>query len=290
MNKQLSIITLTYNKLEEATRPFLQSLYACTSQDSFELILIDNGSTDGTVEFLKNFETQNDNVRVIYNTENLGYSKGCNQGAKIAQNEYIAFLNNDILLSQGWTDNLLEIFEIEPDAGLVSAYQIEGEEYNIWIYPEVMKKMFKKRSCDNKPSIKPNFSCVMTRKNIFDKIGGFDENFTPAYFEDNDLSWRYIFSGYKNFISQKSYIYHKGSLTGKSLANLNQIYERNRDYFFQKYADKYYVMCDWFLGDGLNRYKHKVIKYKKRNLFYKLKQNLKVCLIRLKLQEGNRND
>lgn len=66
----------------------------------------------------------------------------------------------------------------------------------------------------------------MTKKAVFDKIGGFDENFSPAYFEDNDLSWRYIFAGYKNFISKRSYFYHKGSVTGKSLTNLNEIYAK----------------------------------------------------------------
>ena len=273
MNNKVSIITLTYNKLEEATKPFLKSLYESFSGGGqmFELIIIDNGSTDGTAEFLKIFETQKDNVKVIYNTENLGYSKGCNQGAEIAQNEYIAFLNNDILLTKGWVDGIFEVFEKEADSGLVSASQIENFEYKEWMYPKVMKRMLKKRSCDYKISIKPHFSCVITKKNIFKKIGGFDENFTPAYFEDDDLSWRYIFAGYKNFISHKSYIYHKGSLTGKSLTNLNEIFERNREYFFQKYSDKYYVIADWYLGSELIRTKLKLAKYKNMNVFNKLK-------------------
>lgn len=273
MNKKLSIITLTYNKLEEATKPFLKSLYESFSGGGqmFELIIIDNGSTDGTVEFLKIFETQKNNVRVVYNSENYGYSKGCNQGAEIAQNEYIAFLNNDILLSRGWSDNIFGVFEKESDAGLVSASQIEGNEYKEWMYPKIMKKMLGKRSCDYKVAIKPCFSCIITKKAIFNKIGGFDENFIPAYFEDDDLSWRYIFAGYKNFISQKSYIYHKGSLTGKSLTNLNEIFERNREYFFQKYSDKYYVIADWYLGSELIRTKLKLAKYKNMNVFNKLK-------------------
>ena len=272
MNKKLSIITLTYNKLEEATKPFLNSLYKSFSGGGqFELIIVDNGSTDGTVEYLKNLEKQKNNVEIIYNSENLGYSKGCNQGAKIAQYDYIAFLNNDILLSDGWADNLIEIFEKESDAGLVSAYQIEGSEYKEWIYPKIMNKLLKKRRCDYSVSINPHFSCVITKKDIFNKIGGFDENFTPAYFEDNDLSWRYIFAGYKNFISQKSYIYHKGSLTGKSLSNLNEIFKENQKYFFQKYADKYFVIADWYLDAELISVKTKLLKYKNRNIFYWIK-------------------
>lgn len=277
MRNKLSIITLTYNKLNEATKPFLKSLYASMQNESdFELILVDNGSTDGTVEFLKDFASRKSNVKVIYNSENLGFSKGCNQGADAAQYDYIAFLNNDILLPSGWQDDLFEIFEKEPEAGLISPFQIEGSEYSEWMYPKVSERMFNKRSCDYKLAISSHFSCVMTKKTLFYKIGKFDENFTPAYFEDDDLSWRYLFAGYKNFISQKSYIFHKGSITGKSLPDLKQIFEKNRAYYFQKYADKSFVLAYWFLKSELEYVRARFIKYKNKRLLYKLSMFFKV--------------
>ena len=94
---KLSIITLTFNKLEY-TKKYIKSLYKYTSD--FELILVDNGSTDGTVEFIKSLPY--DNIKTIFNSENLGFSKGNNQGIDIAEGEYIGFLNNDILLSPNW--------------------------------------------------------------------------------------------------------------------------------------------------------------------------------------------
>ena len=119
MTKKLSIITLTYNQLEEATKPFLKSLYKNTDPELFELIIVDNNSQDKTVEYLKDFETKHNNVKAIYNNENLGYSKGNNQGLKIAQGEFIALLNNDIILSPEWYKPLFDKLIAPPQVTLV---------------------------------------------------------------------------------------------------------------------------------------------------------------------------
>ena len=82
MAKTLSIITLTLNNLEY-TKKYIESLYRFTSD--FELIIVDNASTDGTVDYLESLRLENDNVKVIYNEENKGFSKGNNQGIEIAE-------------------------------------------------------------------------------------------------------------------------------------------------------------------------------------------------------------
>ena len=87
---KLSVITLTLNKLEY-TKKFIKSLQKYTKD--FELIIVDNGSTDGTVEYLESL----DFIKLIKNSENKGFSAGNNQGIAIAEGEYIGFLNNDIL-------------------------------------------------------------------------------------------------------------------------------------------------------------------------------------------------
>ena len=92
---KLSIITLTLNKLDY-TKKFIKSLFEYTKD--FELIIVDNGSTDGTVEYLETL----DNIKLIKNYENKGFSTGNNQGIAIAKGEYIGFLNNDILLYPNW--------------------------------------------------------------------------------------------------------------------------------------------------------------------------------------------
>ena len=271
MCKKISIITLTHNKLYETTKPFLESLYKYTDEKLFELIIIDNGSHDGTVEFLEEFRHKCRNIRVVYNSVNLGYSKGCNQGADLAACDYIAFLNNDIILSKDWLNEILYIFEKETNAGLISSYIIEGFEYNEKLFPKAVKRTKKRLNEDYKAVIFPDFSCVVTKKDLFYKIGKFDEQFTPAYFEDDDLCWRYILSGYKNFISNKSFVFHKGSVTAQNINNIGEIFEKNKKYFFTKYSDKYYIKCSWEAKSKLIELSREIIMQRKRSLFYKIK-------------------
>lgn len=239
---KISIITLTYNKLKEATKPFLDYLYH-RGGGNFELVIVDNGSTDGTVEFLKYFEKCHDNVRVIYNSENLGYSKGCNQGIRVAQGDIIGLLNNDILFSSDWMKQIVDFLEKEPNVGFVSPTSIEAYACSEWWFNRRRKRRAKK--VPYVKSIKCSFSCVFAKRRLFDEIGLFDENFTPAYFEDDDICWRAMFAGYVNYNLNDVYFYHKGSLTGKSLTSYNQIFEKNKKYFFEKYADKPYVEASW---------------------------------------------
>ena len=114
-----SIVVLCYNGLEEATRPCLESIIANTNFSSYELILIDNASIDGTAEYLKHFSEQYAHVSLQLNDNNKGYAGGNNDGMKLAQGEYIVLLNNDTLVSAGWLERLVAIFNEEPSVGLV---------------------------------------------------------------------------------------------------------------------------------------------------------------------------
>ena len=119
-NKKFSIITLCYNQLENATKPFINSLYENTDKNEFELIIINNNSQDGTKEFLEQISKKYDNIRIIHNDSNLGYSKGCNQGLKIAAGEYIVLVNNDALFTPNWIEKCSSIFNLEKSIGLVA--------------------------------------------------------------------------------------------------------------------------------------------------------------------------
>jgi len=255
---KISIITLTYNKLEKATKPFINYLFR--GYNNFELIIIDNGSTDGTVEFLKELERKYDNVKVVYNSENLGFSKGCNKGIKLATGDIIGLLNNDILFSSDWIKYVIEVLEKEANAGFVSLSSIESFCNSKRKFDKIIKKL------PDRPlyelCLKPSFSCVFTKKYIFDKIGLFDENFTPAYFEDDDIAWRAIFAGFKNFKLSNVYFYHLGSVTGKSLPNLHEIFLKNKQYFFEKYADKPYVEAYWKCVSEHDVLKNKILEYR----------------------------
>ena len=111
--KKLAIIVLGWNKLESTTKLFLDSLYKYTDEKIFDLIFVDNGSTDGTADYVRKYAENKNNLILIENKENLGYSKGNNQGLAYIQDkdyEYVGLLNNDILFTPDWLENIFICF------------------------------------------------------------------------------------------------------------------------------------------------------------------------------------
>ncbi len=228
---KLSIITLTYNKLEY-TKKFVTSLYKYTKD--FELIIVDNGSSDGTVEYLKSL-----GVKLILNEENHGFSRGNNQGLELAEGEYIGFLNNDILLYPNWFEECEKVFETEKTAAFVSPRHVNPHYDNT---DDKNYISFFKAAKYNKPYEKNFdecvFSCVVTKREVLNKIGGFDENYFPAFFEDNDIKYRAIMAGYDVYVANTVCFYHYGSITSE---NYDYNLEKNRNYYYSKYPFAEYL-------------------------------------------------
>ena len=229
---KLSIITLTYNKLKY-TKKYIESLYKYTRD--FELIVVDNGSTDGTREYLKSLN----NVKVIFNDENLGFSKGNNQGLKIAEGEYIGFLNNDILLYPNWFEECEKVFEQE-NVAFVGPRDIDPhfDNTNEKNYIKYFKKNYSYKEDFEKNFDACIFSCVITKREVLNKIGNFDENYSPAFFEDNDFKYRAILAGYGIYVVNTVCFYHFGSVTSKA-HDFNL--EKNRKYYYSKYPFAEYL-------------------------------------------------
>lgn len=233
---KLSIVTLTLNKLEY-TKKYIESLYKYTKD--FELIIVDNASTDGTRDYLKTLKC----AKIILNDKNVGFSKGNNQGIEIAEGEYIAFLNNDILLSPNWFEECENVFKKE-NAGFVSPRSIDPHfdfaDENTYL------SFFKKLNYKN--SYEKNFddcafSCVVTKREVINKLGVFDENYTPAFFEDNDYKYRAIANGYDVYVCNTACFFHFGSVTSYKY---NYNLEKNKEYYFKKFPfAEYLTQLPW---------------------------------------------
>lgn len=232
---KLSVITLTYNKLDY-TKKFVESLFKYTND--FELIVVDNGSTDGTVEYLKSL----DGVKTIFNDVNLGYSKANNQGIELATGEYIGFLNNDILLSPNWFEECEKVFQVE-NVGFISPRHVNPhyDNTNSKSYITYFKNNFNYKNTYEKNFDECVFSCVVTSKKVLDEIGNFDENYSPAFFEDNDLKYRAILAKYDVFVLNKVCFFHFGSVTS---IDHNQNFEKNRNYYYNKYPFAEYLSAN----------------------------------------------
>lgn len=115
-----SVIIPVFNKVE-LTRACMKALYRTLASDRFELIIVDNASTDGTKEFLRELQKQQTNVTVIENRTNLGFSKANNIGARAASGTHLLFLNNDTEPTEYWLDRLLAVYREERSVGIVGA-------------------------------------------------------------------------------------------------------------------------------------------------------------------------
>ena len=240
-----SIVVLCYNGLEETTRPCLESIIANTPGDSYELIVVDNASADGTADYLKTFAAQHTNVRVQLNDTNKGYAAGNNNGIKLAQGQYIVLLNNDTLVPGGWLDRLLKLFDEQPGVALVgpvtnsagNEQRIELEGLNEKNFEEIAAAYVERQKGVWFATEKLGFFCVAMRRTLLEKIGCLDENFGLGMFEDDDYCLRAKKAGFSLAVVEDCFVYHKGSVSFKKLATEDyiELFNKNRGYFFEKH-------------------------------------------------------
>jgi len=241
-----SIIILTFNQIR-FTKECLESVYQHT-KIPFELILVDNGSTDGTREYLTEFARTHHNVKLILNDKNLGFAAGNNQGIRDAQGSYILLLNNDVVVTEGWLERLISHLEQSLDIGMVGpmsnavsgAQLVEKVPYGSSM--KAMQKFARSFAYDNAGKttliVRLVGYCLLIRKEVIGIIGGLDENYISGNFEDDDLCLRSFIAGYKNIIAHDVFIHHYGSMTFKGNAiDYRATMKRNLQYFTDKWKD-----------------------------------------------------
>lgn len=234
--KKIAIIALGWNKLETTTKLFLDSLYNYTDENIFDLIFVDNGSIDGTADYVREYARAKNNIVLIANEENLGYSKGNNQGLEYIKDkdyEYVGLLNNDILFTPDWLENIFICFESDSQLGMVSPKGQNGKKFTKDNYLKKYKKHLSKYKDLCYYTTEPLFCCVIIKKEVIDKIGFMDEAFTPAFWEDNDYCFRAMYAGYSLARSNRSFVFHNHASTSSAVAR--EISQRNAEYFFKKH-------------------------------------------------------
>ena len=201
----------------------IESVYAQTEQD-FELIIVDNGSTDESLEQARSY-CGRPNFTLIENGTNTGFSHAVNQGIARAKGEYVVMFNNDAFAEPDWLAELIRTAETDPKIFAVQSLMLrhfereladDAGDYVTWM--GFACKTGDGRRASRYTKQKRIFSAcggaALYRKSILDEIGVFDENFF-AYFEDVDLSWRANNAGYKNVLCPTAKCYHIcGASTG----------------------------------------------------------------------------
>lgn len=244
--KKVSIIMLTFNQLAD-TRQCVESLVRYTPGD-YELIFVDNGSVDETRAYLEDLKGAHDNVRLIINQENVGFSKANNQGMRIATGEYLLLLNNDVILTAGWLERLLACIDSDPFVGVVgpSTNHAVGQQV-IYADMEFDHSQIQKFACLNAMK-NPGYwfevhriigFCMLIKREVIERIGMLDERFGPGGFEDYDFCLRVKQGGYRIMIAGEVFVYHIGG-RGYSTNNLdyNKLRQKNVQIFIDKWCRK----------------------------------------------------
>ena len=239
-----SIIILTYNNLDY-TRQCVESILDHTHEVAYELILVDNASSDDTPEYLRELAETYENVQILLNQENEGFARGNNLGAGMAQGEYLVFLNNDTLVTRGWLSGLLKALA-DPQVGMAGPVtNSSGNESRISVDYDNSEGLqdFARKNAEAQRGKFFEISmlallCAAMRRSVFEEIGPLDERFGLGMFEDDDYALRIKAKGYKILCVEDVFIHHWGSASFSRMdaGEFWALFQRNLTLFEEKWG------------------------------------------------------
>lgn len=226
----VSIVALTHNGLE-VTRACFDRLPQ-TTQD-YELIVVDNASTDGTADYLRELEQSDERVRVFSNTTNRGFAVGCNQGVRNARHEHICLLNNDTEPLPGWLDAMRGVLDegvgavgaklLYPDstiqhAGMVFVYRpgLRPSFLPVHRFRNAPADLPEANVLEEVPAV--TAACLFTTKSVWKRVNGMDAGYVKAYYEDVDFNLKVRDAGMKIIYQPEATLIHREGGTTSELA------------------------------------------------------------------------
>ncbi|HEX5798202.1 MAG TPA: glycosyltransferase family 2 protein [Candidatus Saccharimonadales bacterium] len=230
MKPKISVVVVNWNnkKLTEQCIKSLQKQHV-----DLKIILIDNGSADGSVEYL---QKQFPNIRLIAQKKNLGFAGGANVGIKNALKgdaNYIALLNNDVVVDKSWLQSLVNAMEEDDSIGAVTGKLLNkkgdrvdntGDEYSVWglTIPRDRGIKIDKLNRDDGKVFGACAGAALYRAEVFKNIGLFDEKFF-AYYEDSDLNFRMQLAGWETKYQPSAVAYHDIGSTSKKISGFTTL-------------------------------------------------------------------
>lgn len=224
---RVSIVILNYNG-KEYLESFLPSVSFSSLQEEVEVVVIDNNSTDDSLEYIRDWHPE---VKSVNLTKNYGFAEGYNLGLKNVDSEYVVLLNSDVLVPEGWLDPILALLDSHKNIGIVQPLILSLEdkkqfEYagaaggylDVLGYPFCRGRLFDhvEQNEGQYPGNEEVFWCsgaaMVMKKKLFTDLGGFDRNYF-AHHEEIDFCWRAKRAGYKLMVCGDSKVYHMGGGT-----------------------------------------------------------------------------
>ncbi|ERL03818.1 glycosyltransferase family 2 protein [Mitsuokella sp. oral taxon 131] len=246
-----SIVILSYNTLDY-TRLCIESIRTYTEAGTYEILVVDNGSHDGSAEWLK----EQADILLFCNAENRGFPGGCNQGMRAAMGDSLLLLNSDTIVTPNWLGNMRRALFSAPDIGAVGCVtnRCSNEQKIPAPYESIeeMETFAEAFNVSDPAKWHPWFMlvgfCFLMKREAYIEVGGFDERFSPGNYEDDDLSVRLRMAGYDLLLLQDTFIHHFGSASFGRKQNVSEaelqrkqeayaaLLQRNAEKFVRKWG------------------------------------------------------
>ncbi len=243
--EKVSIVLVTYNNLN-LTIQCVNSILRNTTWPNYQLIVVDNGSEDGTGDYLERLRQEVPTAKVILNPDNRGFAAANNQGLREADGDILLLLNNDTVVPDGWLDPLVRHLR-DPSIGLVGPVtNTVGNEAKIDVsYTDIQQMQdFADRYTEAHKGQSFDISmlamfCVAFRRGILEEVGYLDEAFGIGMFEDDDYSRRVQAAGYRTVCAEDAFIHHYGQASFRKLiasGEYQALWDKNQAYFESKWG------------------------------------------------------
>jgi len=213
-----------------------------TSYPSFEIIIVDNASTDGSLNRLRKVQAEDHRLNIICNQKNVGFAKACNLGAINAKGKYLAFLNQDTIVDKEWIKEAVTVLEKSPEVGALQSKLMKMDDIRKIDSAGVLINIFgmglqigRGEVDRGQYSIPRQVSsglgaALFVRRKLFIKLNGFDSLFFVLG-EDGDLCTRIWLAGYKVLYVPSSVVYHKGAMSRSRESSYFNYYQTLRNSF-----------------------------------------------------------
>lgn len=246
MQPTVSLIVLGFRNFDVTTRVCLKSLVPWFDDLDVEVLVVDNGSPDGSAQKTADWCAVHPQVKCLLSESNLGFAGGMNYGAAQANGAWLLLINNDTIFPEKTIDALKRVLkEAPPDVAMLGPVtNAAGNGQRLWKlgatheeWLQIGRILHDNPSHQLMPAYRSDFFCIAIRRDVWNELGGLDLAFGLGYYEDFDFSLRLAHAGYKQMITEDVFVLHVGSATFKASASAKALIKRNKKLLQAKHPD-----------------------------------------------------